>query len=298
MTVSQTTLRGVFTALVTPFDAHGELDRAAFDELVERQLAAGVAGLVPCGTTGETPALARDEWEEIIRRTVEAARGRVPVIAGTGTNNTPGSVERTRRAAELGADAALVVTPYYNKPNPDGLAAHYHAISKEGGLPIVFYNVPSRTGLNASPELVLRIAEDPAVVAVKEASGQLGQAMTIIRDRREGFSVLSGEDDVTCAMTLLGGDGVISVLSNVDPGGFVRMVDAAIRGDRDAACAEHYRVLELVRALFAETNPVPAKAALSILGLCTDVVRPPLAVANAATRERLAAALRAAEVSA
>lgn len=289
-------LRGVFTALVTPFRSDLTVDEPAFTRLVERQIAAGVAGLVPCGTTGETPALEDDEWERLIRITVEAAAGRVTVIAGTGTNSTVHSIERTRRAEMIGADAALVVTPYYNKPNPEGLVAHYRAVALEGGLPVVVYNVPGRTGLNAMPELVLRIAEIEGVVAVKEASGNLGQAMSIVARRRAGFAVLSGEDELTTPMVLMGGDGVISVLSNVDPEGTVRMVKAALDGDVASANAEHYRSLELTRALFAETNPVPCKAALSLLGLSDWTVRPPLAHASDATMAKLKGALERAGV--
>ncbi len=284
-------LRGVFTALVTPFTPTGEIDREAFRSLVERQLAAGVHGLVPCGTTGETPSMTLEEWEWIVRTTVELAGGRVPVVPGTGSNNTRQTIERTRRAKELGADAALVVTPYYNKPNPAGLAAHFRAVLDEGGLPVVFYNVPGRTGRNALPAEILALAEHPRLAAVKEASGNLGQAMTIVRERREGLAVLSGEDELTCAMVLMGADGVISVLSNVDPEGTVRMVEAALAGDVARAREEHYRLLPLTRALFAETNPVPAKAALALLGLSGDAVRPPLAPASEATREKLRAAL-------
>ncbi len=284
-------LRGVFTALVTPFTPTGEIDREAFRTLVERQLAAGVHGLVPCGTTGETPAMTLEEWEWIVRTTVEVAGGKVPVVPGTGSNNTRQTIERTRRAKELGADAALVVTPYYNKPNPAGLAAHFRAVLDEGGLPVVFYNVPGRTGRNALPDEILALADHPGLAAVKEASGNLGQAMTLVRERREGLAVLSGEDELTCAMVLMGADGVISVLSNVDPGGTVRMVEAALAGDVGRAREEHYRLLPLTRALFAETNPVPAKAALALLGLCGDGVRPPLAPASEATRAKLRAAL-------
>ncbi|HHN75279.1 MAG TPA: 4-hydroxy-tetrahydrodipicolinate synthase [Acidobacteria bacterium] len=290
-------LRGVLTALITPFDPSGEIDLAAFRELVDRQLAAGVHGLVPCGTTGETPALSDEEWAKLVGICVEAAAGRVPVVPGTGANNTPRTVALTRRARELGADAALVVTPYYNKPNPRGLVAHYRAVA-EVGLPVVLYNVPSRTGSNVPAELVLEIAENQAVVAVKEASGQLSQAMSLVAGRpRETFSVLSGEDELTCAMTLMGGDGVISVVSNVDPAGVVEMVEAALEGDARRARREHYRLLALTRALFAETNPVPAKAALAALGLCRGGVRPPLAPASESTVEALRRALAAAGLS-
>jgi 4-hydroxy-tetrahydrodipicolinate synthase len=291
MTMADRVVRGVFTALVTPFHPNGELDEAALTRSIERQIAGGVHGLVPVGTTGETPALDDAEWERVIALTVEVARRRVPIVPGTGTNNTRQSIARTRRARELGADAALVVTPYYNKPNPEGLAAHFRAIARDGGLPLVFYNVPGRTGLNAAPEAILKIAEDPEIVAVKEASGVLAQAQTLIERRPERLSVLSGEDELTCAMTLMGGDGVISVVSNIDPQGTVRIVEAALAGDAAGARREHYRQQALIRSLFCETNPVPAKAALAILGLCGDVVRPPLARAAESTFSRLRADL-------
>lgn len=295
--MTQPRLQGVFTALVTPFRRDGALDREAFTRLVRRQLEAGIHGLVPCGTTGETPALDDAEWEEVIGLAVEAAKGRVPVVPGTGTNNTAQSVRRTCRARELGADAALVVTPYYNKPNPLGLLEHFRRIAGESGLPLVLYNVPGRTGLNVQPELVLELAKIPGVVAIKEASGNLGQAMAILEQRDTAFSVLSGEDDLACATTLMGGDGIISVLSNVDPSGMVRMIEAALRGDVATARREHYRMLPLARALFAETNPVPSKAALARLGLLEDVVRPPLAAAGESTRTRLSDALARAGLS-
>ncbi len=279
-------LRGVFTALVTPFRRDGAVDKDAFARLVDRQLAAGVAGLVPCATTGEAPALEDAEWDELVAAAVRQAKGHAVVMPGAGTNNTPRSVARVRRARELGADAALVVTPYYNKPNPDGLAEHFRQVAT-AGLPVVAYNVPGRTGLNATPDLILRLAGLAGVVGVKEASGSLGQAMSIVQGRPPGFAVLSGEDELTAPMALMGGDGVVSVVSNVDPAGAVKMVDAALSGDVAAACAEHYRLLPLVRALFVETNPVPCKAALALLGLVEDVVRPPLAAASAATRSKL-----------
>lgn len=292
--MSSLQIRGVFTALVTPFQDDSSFDEQGFVRLLDRQLDAGVHGLVPCGTTGETPALDDAEWERIISLTVKAAGGRVPVIPGTGTNNSVESVARTQRARELGADAALVVTPYYNKPNPDGLVAHYRRVSEEGGLPLVVYNVPSRTGLNLVPGVLSRISPLPGIAAVKEASGSLGQAMTILHERPASLALLSGEDELTCPMTLMGGDGVISVVSNVDPQGTVRLVEAALRGDLEQARSEHYRQLPLIRALFSETNPVPAKAALELLSLVSSRVRAPLAAASEQTRALLSVGLRSA----
>lgn len=287
-------LHGVLTALVTPFTPDLRVDMAAFEKLVLRQLEGGVHGLVPCGTTGETPALEDDEWAALIERTVALAGEKVPVVAGTGTNNTLHSIARTRRARDLGAYAALVVTPYYNKPNPAGLLAHFRAVAEQGGLPVVVYNVPGRTGLNMAPEQVLAAGEIPGVAGVKEASGSLGQAMTVLAGRKPELAVLSGEDELTAAMLLMGAEGVISVVSNVDPAGTVRLVEAAARGDVPATRSEHYRLQDLIRALFCETSPAPAKAALARLGLCTDMVRPPLAPASPATRVRLEAALQSA----
>lgn len=281
-------LRGVFTALVTPFHDDGTLDAVAFRRLVERQLDSGVHGLVPCGTTGETPALDREEWETLIRIAVEASGGRVPVVPGTGTNDTRASIERTVRARELGADAALVVTPYYNKPNTEGLAGHFEAVAAEGGLPVVVYNVPSRTGRNIRPAELKRLAAIEGVVAVKEAAGDMAQAQEILASRPARLAVLSGEDALTCAMTLMGGDGVISVVSNVDPAGTVKMVQACLSGDVAAAREAHYRLLPLMDALFAETNPVPAKAAVHLLGLAGAHVRLPLARASRETIARVA----------
>lgn len=294
--MSEKKLQGVLTALVTPFRPDFSIDEAAFEKLVHRQLESGVQGLVPCGTTGETPALEDHEWAWLISRTVALVAGKVPVVAGTGTNNTSHSIARTKRAKELGADAALVVTPYYNKPNPEGLLAHFRAVAEQGGLPVVLYNVPGRTGLNMTPDLVLAAAKIPGVMAVKEASGSLGQAMTILSSRDSHLAVLSGEDEMTAPMMLMGAEGVISVVSNVDPQGAVRMVAAAAAGDVGTTRREHYRLLELTRALFCETSPAPAKAALARLGWCGDQVRLPLAPASAATRQRLEKALVAAEL--
>jgi 4-hydroxy-tetrahydrodipicolinate synthase len=283
----------VFTALATPFRDDGAVDEDAYRRLIDRQLEAGVRGLVPCGTTGETPALTVEEWETLVTIAVRAAEGRVPVVPGTGSNNTDVTIARTRQARELGADAALVVTPYYNKPNTDGLVAHYEAVTERGGLPVVVYNVPSRTGRNVTPPELMRIARIDGVVAVKEAAGDLVQAQHVIAERPDSLAVLSGEDPVTCAMVLLGGDGVISVVSNVDPAGTVRMVEAALAGDVGPAREAHYRLQPLVGALFAETNPVPVKKALHMLGLIGPRVRAPLAEASEATTGKLRVSLEA-----
>jgi 4-hydroxy-tetrahydrodipicolinate synthase len=284
-TMQSPTLRGAFTALVTPFTHDGELDEAAFARLLRYQLQAGIDGLVPCGTTGESPTLTSPERERLIEWTVEAARDdaaargatdHVPVVAGTGTNDTRATIAATRRAAELGADAALVVAPYYNKPDQRMLEAHYRAVADAGDLPVVVYNVPGRTGVNVAADTLLRLAQHPRIIAVKEASANLEQVMTILRDRPAGFAVLSGDDSWTFPMLALGADGVVSVASNEVPHVMVRLCAAAWSGDWEMARRVHERHLDLFRVNFVSPNPVPVKAALAEMGLIDDVLRQPL----------------------
>lgn len=292
---ASTDLRGVFTALVTPFDADLALDADAFVCLVRRQADAGVSGVVPVGTTGEAPTLSGSERERLIELTCEALGGgttRPTVIAGTGTYDTRATIAATRRAARIGADAALVVAPYYNRPNQRMLEAHFLAVAEEGGLPIVVYNVPSRTGSNVSAETLLRIAEHERVVGVKEASGDLDQIAVILRERPPGFAVLAGDDAWTLPVLALGGEGVVSVASNEVPAEMVALCDAAMAGDWDRARAIQARLLPLMRANFAGApNPVPVKAAIAMLGLAGDHVRQPLLPLGADERETLARAL-------
>jgi 4-hydroxy-tetrahydrodipicolinate synthase len=294
------TLRGAFTALVTPLMPDGALDRVGFRRLVAWQIAAGIDGLVPCGTTGESPTLSPDEREWLIGTTVEAVAGRpsrdrVRVIAGTGSNDTAGTIAATRRAAELGADAALVVAPYYNRPNPRMLEAHFRAVADEGDLPIVVYNVPSRTATNVDAATFLALAEHPRVIAVKEASGNLDQIARICRDRPRDVAVLAGDDAWTLPILALGGDGVISVASNEVPGELVALCAAAAASDWDGARAIHERWLPLFLANFVGApNPVPAKAALALMGVIDDdTVRAPLLSLDPDTRLALAETLQA-----
>jgi len=294
------TLRGAITALVTPFDANGAVDDESLRRLVRWQLLAGIDGLVPCGTTGEAPTLSPAERELVIALTVEVVAerspsSRVPVIAGTGTNDTASTVAATRRAAELGADSALVVAPYYNRPNARMLLAHFGAVADEGDLPIIVYNVPSRTGTNVDADTFLRLAEHPRVFAVKEASGNLEQIARICRDRPRDVAVLAGDDAWALPVLALGGDGVVSVAGNEIPGEMVALCDAALAGDWDAARRVHERWLPLFLANFRDApNPVPAKAALALMGLIeTDAVRGPLLSLDAAPRAALAETLRA-----
>ena len=293
-------LRGAFTALVTPFDQNGAVDEDGFRRLVRWQILAGIDGLVPCGTTGEAPTLSVAERERVIELTVQTvaerpSTRRIPVVAGTGTNDTASTISATRRAAELGADAALVVAPYYNRPDQRMLEAHYRAVADDGGLPIVVYNVPSRTGTNVDADTFLRLAEHSRVVAVKEASGNLDQIARICRDRPRDVAVLAGDDAWTLPILALGGDGVVSVASNEIPGEMVALCDAASAGDWDAARRIHERWLPLFLANFREApNPVPAKAALALMGLIeVDTVRGPLLPLDSGPRTALAETLRA-----
>jgi 4-hydroxy-tetrahydrodipicolinate synthase len=286
-------MRGCATALVTPFAEGGGVDAETHGRLVRRQVEGGVRLLVPCGTTGESVTMSQAEREEVIRATVEAAAGRARVIAGTGSNATAAAVEQSRRARELGADAVLVVAPYYNKPTQEGLYQHFRAVAEAvGGLPVVLYNVPGRTSSNILPATVLRLARDCAnVVAVKEASGSLAQVMEILRARPAGFLVLSGDDALTLAMIALGADGLVSVAANEAPAPMSRMVDAALAGEWEEARALHYRLLSLMDVNFVETSPGPVKAAMALMGLLEERLRLPLVPVAEATRERVRAVL-------
>jgi 4-hydroxy-tetrahydrodipicolinate synthase len=293
------TLRGALTALVTPFTPDGAVDEGAFRRLVAWQILAGIDGLVPCGTTGEAPTLRAAERERLIELTVEIAaerpsRDRIAVVAGTGTNDTDSTIAATRRAAALGADAALVVAPYYNRPDGRMLESHFRAVADEGDLPIVVYNVPSRTATNVDADTFLRIAEHPRVVAVKEASGNLEQIARICRDRPRDVAVLAGDDAWTLPVLALGGDGVVSVASNEIPGEMAALCSAARAGDWEAARRIHGHWLPLMLANFrGGPNPVPAKAALALMGLIdTDATRRPLLPLEDAPREALGRLLR------
>jgi 4-hydroxy-tetrahydrodipicolinate synthase len=284
--------RGVGTALITPFRSDGSLDEAAFERFVDWQIEEGVNFLVPCGTTGENPALTADEHRRVVELTVKRANDRVPVLAGAGNNNTAKAVELAELAVDLGADGILTITPYYNKPTPDGLRRHFGAQAeavekKKPGFPMILYNVPGRTGLNMTAETTLRMAREiPNVIGVKEASANMEQILTILRDRKEGFLVLSGDDAWTLPLLAVGADGVISVASNEVPRLMRQMVDT-----RDAALQN--RLLPLLTGNFLESNPIPAKAAMKMMGILeSDTVRPPLAPITDANRKKLEAILR------
>ena len=289
-------LRGTFAALYTPFTPTGDVDMPALRALAERLVAAGV-GLVPCGTTGETPTLSPDEVRQVIGLAVEVAGGRVPVIAGAGSNSTAHTIHNTRQALEAGADAALVVTPYYNKPPPASLLAHFRAVADEGGLPVVLYNVPGRTSCNLTARTALELAAHPRVIGIKEAAANLDQLQLLLAEAPPDFAVLSGDDAWTLPLVLLGGQGVISVAANVVPEAMVALVDAAQAGDLELARQLQRRLLPLFRALFLTTNPIPVKRAAALLGQARAQMRLPL-TADAMDQPMVAeleAALRRAE---
>jgi 4-hydroxy-tetrahydrodipicolinate synthase len=282
---------GMFTALVTPF-RDGSLDEPALRESVERQIAAGADGLVPCGSTGESATLSHAEHRRVVDLVVSAAQGRVPVIAGAGSNNTREAIDLTFHAKQAGAAAALHISPYYNKPTQEGILAHFAAIARDTDFPLIAYNIPGRTASNVLPSTLARLADIERVVGVKEACGDLAQIAEVIASCPSDFSVLSGDDVLTLPVVALGGRGVISTSSNVAPAEMAELVRAALGGDLARARALHYQLQPLFDALFCETNPIPVKAALSMLGLCGEEVRLPLTPLTQPNRERVQSVLK------
>src|SRR5438093_7012743 len=287
--------RGVGVALVTPFKNDGSIDEASLERLVDFQIEEGTTFLVPCGTTGENPALSQEEHRRVVEIVVRRAKGRVPVLAGAGSNSTQKAIELAMIAIELGADGALTVTPYYNKPTPDGLRRHFalqvEAIEKKrSGFPMIMYNVPGRTGVNMTAPTTVQIAKEiPNVIGVKEASGNMEQILQIIRDRPKGFLVLSGDDAWTLPLMAVGGDGIISVAGNEVPKLMRKMVD-------ERSVDIHNRLLPLLTGNFIESNPIPVKAALKMMRILeNDTVRPPLAPLTEANRKKLESILRECE---
>jgi 4-hydroxy-tetrahydrodipicolinate synthase len=266
---------GTYTALVTPF-RNGEVDYPALARLLERQVQAKVDGVVPCGSTGESATLSHDEHERVIAFVIEKVAKRVKVIAGTGSNNTRESVRLTQFAREHGADGALLIAPYYNKPTQEGIYAHYAAVADSVQLPQLVYNIPGRSAVNIAPETLARLARHQNVVGVKEASGSLDQVSRVIEACGPSFTVLSGDDTLTLPILAVGGRGVIAVISNVVPGALVELVRAALAGDYATARNAHYALLPLMRAMGLETNPIPVKAALAALGQIENELRLPL----------------------
>jgi 4-hydroxy-tetrahydrodipicolinate synthase len=286
-------LSGAFTALVTPFTQDGSaIDWDAFDRLVQSQLDGGIRGLVPCGTTGETPTLSDAEQRELIQRCAELARGKLPVMAGTGSNSTKKTIEISRAALEAGADAVMVVMPYYNKPSQEGMFRHVQMVAAAVDAPVVLYNIPGRTGVELSVESTLRILDAcQNVVGVKDATGNLNHCQELIRRAGDRVSVMSGDDPLTLPMMAVGVRGVISVTSNVLPRAVAEVCSDVLAGRWDAAKKKHLALLPVHRALFVEPNPQPTKAALALAGRMLDVVRPPLVEASPACRDLVSRAL-------
>jgi 4-hydroxy-tetrahydrodipicolinate synthase len=283
----RTRFTGVGTALVTPFRADGALDEAAITRLARRQIDAGVHFLSPCGTTGEAPTLSAAEKLRVIELVVEAADGRVPVLAGAGGYDTREVIEFVREVEKTGADGLLSVTPYYNKPTQEGLYQHFKAIAGSTALPIMLYSVQGRAGVNINVETVVRLAEIPNIIAVKEASGSVGQMADIINATPEDFLVLSGDDPLTIPLMALGGHGVVSVASNEAPTEMAQLVEACERGDFAAARKLFYWLQPLLQVNFVETNPIPCKAAMAAMGLIEEVYRLPMVPPSAAAREKV-----------
>ena len=289
-------LEGTFTAIVTPFlDAPGQpVDWDALDALVDAQIAGGITGLVPCGTTGESPTLSNAEHIKVIERTIARAKGKALVVAGAGSNSTREAVEMAQHAERAGADAVMIVVPYYNRPTQDGLATHFVTVARSVKLPVVVYNIPARTGSDLLPETLARIAEAaPNVVCTKEATGNVLRAQKIVQTMASRMTVLSGDDALTLPMMAVGARGVISVTSNVLPAEVSRVTRLALEGSWDEARRAHLALLPVHEAMFVEANPSPAKAALAMRGVMKDVVRGPLAPCSEGARKVVAAALEA-----
>ncbi len=286
------TYSGSFVAMITPFK-NGEVDEAGLRKLVDFQIDNGTNGLVPCGTTGEAATMSEDEQFRVIEIVVQHTAGRVPVVAGTGTNDTAKTIGFTKRAKAVGANGALIVTPYYNKPTQEGLFQHFMAIADATDLPIMLYNVPGRTSVNMLPETVIRLSKHARIVAVKEASGSIDQSTQIVNEVASDFSVMSGDDSLTLPIMSVGGKGIVSVVANVAPAPVAQMVAAYAKGDIVRAREIHLGIFDLCRAMFIETNPMMVKTAAGLLGLCSDEVRLPLVAITPASKEKLKAAIKA-----
>ena len=290
--MKNTIFTGMATAIVTPMHTDGSIDYEALSRFVEFQIGSGINGLVVMGTTGENATIEPEDQKKVIAYTVEKVAGRVPVIAGTGTNNTEHVLHNTRNACQVGADAILVVTPYYNKATQNGLITHFTAVADESTLPVILYNVPSRTGCNLLPKTVAKLSEHPNIAAIKEATGSLAQMIEIMHLCGDKIDVYSGEDGLTVPMMAMGAKGTISVLSNVAPRQSVAMTDACLRGDYAAAAKMQCDLLPLISALFSEVNPIPAKAATAAMGFGADALRLPLTSMEEQNRAVLFAEMR------
>ena len=283
-------LQGAIVAIVTPFK-NGKVDEDGYRELIEFQIKNGTSAIVPCGTTGESATLSFEEHHQVVKICIEAVNKRVPVIAGTGGNSTAEAIELTKHAKEAGADATLQVVPYYNKPTQEGLYLHFKAIAEEASLPMVLYNVPGRTGLNMVPDTVARLSKLKDVIAIKEASGSITQITEVIQKCGDNITVLSGDDGLLLPVLAVGGKGVISVVSNVAPAMMAAVCDEWFKGDAEGARKKFYAVFPLCQAMFFETNPIPVKTALGMMGKISDEMRLPLCPMGEANRKKLHAVM-------
>lgn len=280
--------KGAITAIVTPFKENGDLDEQSLRNLVEFQIKNKIDGILPCGTTGESPTLDYEEHHKVIEIVIDAAKGKVPVIAGTGSNSTREAIEMTKKAAEAGADASLQVCPYYNKPTQEGLYRHFSAIAKAVDIPIIIYNIQGRTGVNMETSTLARLAKEHSnIVGVKEASGNVAQMMEVINELPKNFTVLSGDDNLTLPLMALGGKGVISVASNIVPKEMHELTEYALNGNFEKANQLHYKLLPLFKGIFIETNPIPIKAALAMKGMIKESYRLPMCEMKAENKEKL-----------
>jgi len=286
--VSTVRFSGSLVALITPFkEGSGEIDEEKLRALVEYHVRNGTNGLVPCGTTGESVTQSEEEHERVVKIVVETAAGRLPVVAGAGTNSTAKTIKYAKEARKAGADGILVVTPYYNKPTQQGLYLHYEAVARAVDIPIVVYNVPGRTSVNLLPETLARLAKIDTIVGVKEASGSMDQVSQIVQSCGPDFAVLSGDDSLTLPILALGGHGIISVVANIAPRAMSDLVASYRAGDVDRARELHYQLFDLCRAMFIETNPIPVKTAAGLLGLCSPTMRLPMCPMSEGNLKRL-----------
>ncbi len=267
---------GVYTALITPFNEDGTIDFESYRALIHNQIKEGISGLLPVGTTGESPTLTHEENLQVVEEAIKIADGKIPVVAGTGSNSTKEAIDMTKIAVSMGANASLQVTPYYNKPTQEGIYRHFMTIADECDIPLLIYNIKGRCGVNIETETLLRMAKHENIVGVKEASGDIGQMMDVIQNRPDNFSVMVGDDNIAFPLTALGGDGVVSVVSNIIPGKMEKLIRLTKENKIDEARKIHYEILPLCKGMFLETNPIPVKSALSLMGMCKEVYRLPL----------------------
>jgi len=283
-------MRGVYTAIITPFDDRGNIDETAFRNLIDFQIENGIDGIVPCGTTGESPTLSHEEHDRVIEIAVAHANKRVPVVAGTGSNSTQEAVRLTAHARKAGVDAVMLVNPYYNKPTQKGLFLHFKEIAERVDIPCMVYNIKGRTGVNLETDTLMQLCDAcPNIVAVKEASGDLEQMKSVISRRRSGFSVMSGDDNMALQLIQAGGDGVVSVASNLIPGRMVEMIHTALQGDLKVAAELEAPLAGFFKAMFVETNPIPIKTAMAMAGWCKEVFRLPMCSLSSEANRRVVA---------